>query len=137
MNATVEQFRKKTDKLFNIFDGHLARELEQIIREEIESIIEEYELKVKVVDVILSGSRCRGLEHLDSDLDFIVFYEGKVREDALFNIFCECDLTIAGVQVDINPIVIEKSIVMAEFLSEVDKYLEKSKKGLDIINDTV
>lgn len=124
MNNIVEQFRTKTDKLFNKIDGYSARELEQIIREDIDSIIKEYELEVQIVDVILSGSRCRGLEHEGSDLDFVVFYLGKVREDTLFNIFNESDLTISGIQVDINPITEGKTGILVEYLPEVDRYLE-------------
>lgn len=37
--------------------------------------------------MILSGSRCRGIEKIGSDLDVVVDYKGTVREDD-FLIYC-------------------------------------------------
>ena len=55
-------------------------------------------------NVIISGSRCRGLESKNSDIDIVVEYKGSEHEDTPFNAFNEDGLTIGGVKVDINPI---------------------------------
>ena len=55
-------------------------------------------------NVIISGSRCRGLESKNSDIDIVVEYKGSEHEDTLFNAFNEDGLTVGGVKVDINPI---------------------------------
>ena len=39
--------------------------------------------------MILSGSRCRGIEKTGSDLDVVVDYKGTIREDDFFNILHE------------------------------------------------
>ena len=54
--------------------------------------------------MVVSGSRCRGLEKAGSDLDVVVEYKGREHEDDLFNAFNEDGLMIGGIKVDINPI---------------------------------
>ena len=56
------------------------------------------------MDVVVAGSRCRGIEQENSDLDVVVEYTGSTREDDLFNMLHEDSIYIAGIQVDINPI---------------------------------
>ena len=55
-----------------------------------------------IVDVVVSGSRCRGLEKAGSDLDVVVEYKGREHEDTLFNAFNEDGLMIGGIKVDIE-----------------------------------
>ena len=53
----------------------------------------------------MSGSRCRGLENDNSDIDVVVEIKGSdLKEDALFNIFHEEGMKIDGITVDINPV---------------------------------
>lgn len=125
MSNIVEVFREKTDKLFYKNNGYSARELEQIVREYIEIIAMEYNLDVMFREVVLTGSRCRGLEHDSSDLDFVVSFSGHMREDALFDILNEGGLEIEGMKVDFNPIMERESGTLDEYLSEVEKYLEE------------
>ena len=40
-------------------------------------------------NVIISGSRCRGLESINSDIDIVVEYIGSEHEDTPFNAFNE------------------------------------------------
>ena len=55
--------------------------------------------------VVVSGSRCRGLENDNSDIDVVVEIKGsELKEDALFNIFHEEEMEIDGITVDINPV---------------------------------
>lgn len=91
--------------------------------------IDEYEAQKKIVDVVVAGSRCRGLEQEDSDLDVIVEFAGNEREDDLFNLVHEDDFTIGGIKVDINPITEEKTGSLATYLPEVEQYItEKQMK---------
>lgn len=85
-----------------------AAEIESIVFDYIQSKIEENNLDVEIVGIIVSGSRCRGLEKAGSDLDVVLEYKGNVREDTLFEILHEDGMEIGGVEVDINPIT-EKS----------------------------
>lgn len=62
-----------------------AAEIESIVFDYIQSKIEENNLDAEIVGVIVSGSRCRGLEKAGSDLDVVLEYKGNVRE-TLFSI---------------------------------------------------
>jgi putative nucleotidyltransferase domain protein (fragment) len=79
------------------------------------------------VDVVVSGSRCRGLEKAGSDLDVVVEYKGREHEDDLFNAFNEDGLMIGGVKVDINPITEGKTGTLATYLPGVESYLAEKQ----------
>ena len=83
------------------------------------------DLDAQVENVILSGSRCRGIEKSCSDLDIVVDYKGTVREDDFFNIVHEDDFKIAGIAVDINPITEDKTGLLAEYLESAEQYLKE------------
>lgn len=85
----------------------------------------ENKLDVEVENVILSGSRCRGIEKIGSDLDVVVDYKGTIREDDFFNILHEEGFTIAGIAVDINPITEDKTGPLAEYLESAEQYLKE------------
>lgn len=89
------------------------------------NIVNDEKLNAQVENVILSGSRCRGIEKTDSDLDVVVDYKGSIREDDFFNILHEDGLTIAGIAVDINPITEDKTGPLAEYLESAEKYLKE------------
>lgn len=122
---TVNKFRANTNLLFNKIDGYNANEIEAMVRTEIEAKIEEYALDMSINDVVLTGSRCRGLENETSDLDIVVSYTGRVRADTAFNIFHEDIMEIGDVAVDINPVNVEKSGELSEYLVSVEEYLSK------------
>lgn len=122
---TVNEFRTKTDLLFNKISGYSANEIEAMVSTEIETKIAEYALDMSINDVVLTGSRCRGLENETSDLDIVVTYTGSVREDNAFNIFHEDMMKIGGVEVDINPINTDKSGKLSEYLVREEEYLSE------------
>ena len=94
----------KTNEMFNDIEGQSPKDVEQTIYAHVMAKLEEYDIPLKIVDVVVSGSRCRGLEQEGSDLDVVVEYKGRENEDDLFNAFNEDGLMIGGVKVDINPI---------------------------------
>lgn len=89
-----------------------------------------------IVDAVISGSRCRGLENESSDIDVVVEYIGDVREDALFNVLNDVEnngsYEFGGVKVDINPITADQTGTLAEYLPQVEKYLNEKKADLNI-----
>lgn len=125
MSNAIEMFKEKTDKFFCEIGGYSASELEQVIRDQIFNVLVEYNLDALITDVVLSGSRCRGLEDTASDLDFVVSYKGKEREDVLFEVLNEQMLEIEGVKVDINPITEGKTGSLEEYLLGVDRYFQR------------
>lgn len=85
--------------------GYSNEDVRRMVREHIEDIIgQNPDLDMRIKEVTLTGSRARGEARAGSDLDVLVEYEGKAREDALFNILNEEPMRIGGVKVDINPI---------------------------------
>lgn len=63
--------------------------LSEYLRKKQFRTLNEYEIGIKLVDVVVSGSRCRGLEQAGSNLDIVVEYKGRENEDDLFNAFNE------------------------------------------------
>ena len=101
--------------------------IEQTVWAYLQSKIDEYEIDVELVDVVVSGSRCRGLEKAGSDLDVVVEYKGREHEDTLFNAFNEGGLMIGGIKVDINPITEGKTGTLATYLPGVESYLAEKQ----------
>ena len=123
----VVEFRTKTDERFHQIDGMSAAEAESIVSEFVQSKIEENDLEAEIVGVVVSGSRCRGIEKSDSDLDMVLEYKGFVREDTFFDILHEDGMEIGGVKVDINPITEGKSGTLESYLPEVEMYLKQKE----------
>ena len=121
----VAEFRAKTEEKFDTkaLDGMSPATIEDAVRERVLQIAEDYGLDVTIEDVIVSGSRCRGLENPDSDLDVVVSYSGKEREDDFFNVLHDERMLFGKVELDINPISTEQTGTLAEYLPGVEKYL--------------
>ena len=127
----VSNFREKTKEMFHEINGQTPEDVEQTAYAYIKSKIDECEVDAEIVDVIISGSRCRGLESENSDIDIVVEYKGSEHEDTLFNAFHEDGLTIGGVKVDINPITEGKTGTLATYLPGVESYLAEKKAFME------
>lgn len=126
-DSVVADFKAKTEELFNGINGQTQDDIEQTVWAYLQSKIDEYEIDVELVDVVVSGSRCRGLEKAGSDLDVVVEYKGREHEDDLFNAFNEDGLMIGGIKVDINPITEGKTGTLATYLPGVESYLAEKQ----------
>ena len=127
-DKVIADFRKKTDMNFHLLDCMTAGEIEQIVLFYVQAKIIDYDIDAKIENVVLSGSRCRGIEEKGSNLDVVVSYDGSIREDDLFNTLHEEKFEIAGVEVDINPITEEKTGSLAEYLESADQYLKEKEQ---------
>lgn len=126
-DSVVADFKAKTEELFNGIKGQTQDDIEKTVWAYLQSKIDEYEIDVELVDVVVSGSRCRGMEKADSDLDVVVEYKGREHEDDLFNVFNEDGLMIGGIKVDINPITEGKTGTLATYLPGVESYLAEKQ----------
>ena len=133
----VADFRARTEELFHSLDGQSAEDIEKTVYAYVRSQIDEYGLDAEIVDVVVSGSRCRGIEKENSDLDVVVEYTGSTREDDLFNMLHEDSIYIAGIQVDINPITEGKTGTLETYLPEVETYLQEKAQQEQINNQLV
>ena len=103
------------------------------------AVLEEMGLEneVTLIGARVHGSRSRDdLYRADSDLDVVLSYRGNIREDSFFNELNSYGMAIAGIKVDINPI-LEERITLAEYIKESEAYLDQQeirKLAVDLDN---
>ena len=129
-SKVIADFKARTEELFNPVNGQTQEDIEMSVYAYLQSKIDEYGMDIELVDMAVSGSRCRGLEGAGSDLDVVVEYRGGESEDALFNAFNEDGFKIGGVKVDINPITEGKTGTLREYLPGVEAYLEEKRAAM-------
>ena len=100
----IADFREKTEKYFHPVEGMNAAEVEERVRKYLMNTTIGQNLLIQIGEVVVYGSRCRGTEKTDSDIDIVFEYKGDIREDDLFNLFHEDRLSVGIHKVDINPI---------------------------------
>lgn len=129
----VKNFRSDTERLFKSekLDGMKPADIEDAVRAQVQQMIDDYGLDAKIEDVIVSGSRCRGLESEESDLDVVVSFSGTEREDDFFNLLHDEKMYFGSVELDINPINTEQTGALAEYLPRVEKYLSEKSIAID------
>lgn len=131
VSGIVEEFRANTRDKFHELDGENSESNETMVRGHIEDAIETFGLDAKVVDVVLVGSRSRGIEHEESDVNVVVEFYGSEREDALSDILNEEGLSIAGKTIDINTITKDRTGTLETFLPEEEKYLAEKAAAME------
>ena len=82
--------------------------------------------EVSLLAARVYGSRTREtLYREDSDLDVVLSYTGDIREDDFFNLLQENGMRIAGLKIDINPISLEKTGTLQEYIKRAEQYLDE------------
>lgn len=117
------EFKARTEECFHPMDGLNQFEIEDMVKDFIEETLIANGVDAVIRDVVIYGSRCRGLEREDSDLDVVVELICYEREDVLFDMLHEEEFCIGGVVVDINPITNAKIGTMEDYLPGVEEYL--------------
>ena len=116
-----EQKEQKLKGLNNVTTTDIIDYIEPIINE----MISDNNLNIKVKDYYVHGSRVFGNPRQDSDIDVVLYYEGNIKEDALFNILHDDDeykdqFIYDDIEIDVNPIRDEET-------GSLQKYIEKDK----------
>lgn len=128
----IDAFRKNTNEKFNRIDGLSASDLEYLVKANIQHVLTDNEIQANVGEVVLCGSRSRGIERKTSDIDFAVEIESGLKEYALFNILNESKLYFGGNEVDVNPIKADESGTLGNYLKNAETYLqEKAEHFVD------
>lgn len=122
--SVVADFKAKTDELFHEISEMNPSEIEETVKCHVQAKIDESGIDAEIVDVAVTGSRCRGLERKGSDLDVVVELSTNEREDVLFDTFNEDGLSIGGIKVDINPITAQRTGTLETYLPNVEEYLD-------------
>lgn len=126
--SAVEVFKQKTLEYYQPINDLTVEDIEATVYAYVQATLDDVCPGAKVIDVALSGSRCRGLEQETSDIDVVVEYEGDIKEDSLFNYLHEEDFSLCGLKVDINPITESKTGTLETYLPTVEKYLSEKAK---------
>lgn len=119
----IRDFRSKTDEMFHDINGYRLENIENSVRDFISETFENNNIEAEIGNVIVSGSRSRGLENANSDIDIVAEIRSELKEDALFNILNEDKMEIDGITVDINPIRAEETGTLDNYLPNVESYL--------------
>lgn len=127
-SSIITDFRAKTNEVFHDISEMNPAEIEETIKCHVQAKIDEYDIDVTIIDAVVVGSRCRGLEKDSSDLDVVVELSTNEREDDLFNAFNEDGLHIGEVKVDINPITAQRTGTLETYLPQAEKYLESIRQ---------
>lgn len=127
-NSIIADFREKTNELFHDISEMNPAEIEETVKCHVQAKIDEYGIDATIVDAVIIGSRCRGLERDSSDLDVVVEFSTNEREDDLYNAFNEDGLHIGDVKVDINPITAQRTGKLEKYLPQAESYLESIRQ---------
>ncbi len=103
--------------------GLSEEQAKELCKKHFEHAVSENNANAKLVDLAFYGSRTKGTEREDSDLDVVVQYSGPEREDTMFEILNSEDgefgrFSIGGFIVDFNPI----KGPIDEFLAKAARY---------------
>ena len=123
-SSIIMDFRAKTNEMFHDISEMNPAEIEETIKCHVQAKLDEYDIDATIIDAVVVGSRCRGLEKDSSDLDVVVELSTNEREDDLFNAFNEDGLHIGDVRVDINPITAQRTGTLETYLPQAEEYLE-------------
>jgi predicted nucleotidyltransferase len=113
-------------------NGMSHRDIERTVMQVVAETIQSYGIAAEPITAVIYGSRTREDYHATSDLDVLVEYQGDIREDALFNLLHEQDISIGGMEVDVNPIRSEQSGSAAEYLARIARLQEKDRKEMTV-----
>ena len=127
-SSIIADFRANTNEMFHDISEMNPAEIEETIKCHVQAKIDEYDIDATIIDAVVVGSRCRGLEKDRSDLDVVVELSTNEREDDLFNVFNEDGLHIGEVKVDINPITAQRTGTLEMYLPQAEKYLESIRQ---------
>lgn len=127
-SSIIADFRAKTNEMFHDISEMNPTEIEETIKCHVQAKIDEYDIDATIIDAVVVGSRCRGLEKDSSDLDVVVELSTNEREDDLFNAFNEDGLHIGEVKVDINPITAQRTGTLETYLLQAEEYLESIRQ---------
>ena len=115
----VEKYKMEVEARFHPINGMDSNCVMMLAKDYLQEKITAYDLDARIVDAIIAGSRGRGEETVESDLDIVVEYQGSIREDFLFNVAHEDEFLIGNVLLDINPIKKEKSGTLKDYIEKM------------------
>ena len=80
--AVISAFKDKTKEMFHELDGMNPETIEANVKNIVQGIVNDYGMDITIEDVVVSGSRCRGMEDKGADLDVVslkILYKSKME----------------------------------------------------------
>lgn len=127
----IADFRAKTEEHFKFYNFKPV-EIENMVKGFAQRIFEENGINAEVHGAAVAGSRSRGLENADSDIDVVLEVDSDLKEDALFNIIHEEALTLEGYTIDINPIKADETGTLETYLPTAEAYLADKAQSTEL-----
>lgn len=125
----VADFRAKTEEFFRFYNFKPI-EVENIVKDFVQKVFEENGIIAEIGGAAITGSRSRGLENADSDIDVVIEIDSDLKEDALFNIIHDEELTLEGYMIDINPIKADETGALETYLPTAEAYLAEKAQHM-------
>lgn len=127
----IADFRAKTEEHFKFYNFRPV-EIENMVKGFAQRIFEENGINAEVHGAAVAGSRSRGLENANSDIDVVLEVDSNLKEDALFNIIHEEALTLEGYTIDINPIKADETGTLETYLPTAEAYLADKAQSTEL-----
>lgn len=125
----IADFREKTEENFRFYNFKPV-EVENIVKDFVQRVFEENGVTAEIHGAAITGSRSRGLENADSDIDVVIEIDSDLKEDALFNIIHDEELTLEGYAIDINPIKADETGTLETYLPAAEAYLTERSQHM-------
>ena len=129
MSAVIDDFRAITKQKFRPINGLSAESIEEGLKEHVLERLREFKSEIFLEDVIIYGSRARGLENKNSDLNVLISYYSEVSESAFTHVLNKEDMHINGIPIEFNAIRRMESGPLDAYLARADNYLNEKAKN--------
>lgn len=129
----IADFRARTEENFKFYN-YKPVEIEKIAKDFVQNIFEENGVTAEIHGTAVTGSRSRGLENADSDIDVVMEIDSDLKEDALFNIIHDKELELEGYTIDINPIKADETGTLETYLPTAEAYLSEKSQNKKLFN---
>lgn len=130
----IEKYKAKTMEVFHELDGENAESIEKMVKAKAESIFETMNLDCQVLDVVLVGSRSRGIEQEDSDVEVVVAVNGDVPAEEVDGLLNGENIRVDGHTVFMHSIVNDVPMKLEDFLMRQEAELSNQK--MEIVETT-
>ena len=126
--SAITDFRAKTEENFKFYNFK-PLEIENMVKDFVQKVFEENGVNADIHGAAVTGSRSRGLENADSDIDVVIEVDSDLKEDVLFNIIHDEEFTLSGYTIDINPIKADETGTLETYLPTAEAYLTEKAQN--------
>lgn len=126
--SAITDFRAKTEENFKFYNFK-PLEIENMVKDFVQKVFEENGVNADIHGAAVTGSRSRGLENADSDIDVVIEVDSDLKEDALFNIIHDEEFKLSGYTIDINPIKADETGTLETYLPRAEAYLTEKAQN--------